>query len=82
LVQKTAKMPTIPEGEKLYTLFELRRRLGSGSPSYQSLRRWSDEGVKNKQNGKRIVLETMQVGSIFKTSLEAYRRFLERTNDD
>jgi hypothetical protein len=60
-----------PDGPKL-----------TGSPSRQTLTRWSTEGVESKSTGEVITLEWAQIGYRRVTSLEAYERFLARLNGE
>jgi N-acyl-L-homoserine lactone synthetase len=52
------------------------------SPAYWTLTRWSKYGVKSKKTKKLVFLETVQVGGICYTSVEAHRRFVAQLNAD
>lgn len=47
--------------------------------SIESVRRWCRSGVCG-MNGRRVILESVKVGGTRVTSIEAYRRFVQRQN--
>jgi len=51
-----------------------------GKPSYQSLRRWADEGKLSPVTSRKVRLENVYIGGIRHTSQEAYVRFIAELN--
>ncbi len=49
-------------------------------PTYCTLNRWARFGVKSKKTKRLVFLETVQVGGVSYTSVEAHRRFVARLN--
>jgi len=57
-------------------------QVGNRGPSANTLVRWFKSGAKDRQNpeGPKITLEHCYLGGRLYTSVEAFRRWLKRTN--
>jgi hypothetical protein len=64
--------------EKLVALSEGRKL--PCQPTYCTLNRWARYGVKSKKTKRLVFLETVQVGGVSYTSVEAHRRFVANLN--
>lgn len=52
----------------------------AGNPSSMSLIRWGTYGKKARATGLAVYLDIADIGGGLKTSVQAYRRFLEEVN--
>ena len=68
------------ETEKLVRIPDERHLLPGPTPTVGQIRLWFEVGL--KRDTKIISLETIKIGGLRYTSIEAYRRFVKRTNDD
>lgn len=77
-----ARVPSqiLQNNETPIPLEELRKILPR-KPGLQTVRNWATAGLLNWNNRRRVFLETVRIASGKATSIEAYRRFIERLNE-